>query len=206
MPKFTGHRSKKRKRMTDGKKALKLVRQMKKFIELKHYDTTIEGQANISDVGAVFELSEFAQGTTDITRIGDDALLTSFTMRGRIESIGTESASTVRFIVYIDKTGVNVTAPLSVVQQVTTVNAVGAAYNADFRAQFVVLTDRTLFVDQYNSVRPFHFFGRINKMIVFNNATATINKNSLKMLVISNASTGNGPTLYMYNRVFFRDG
>ncbi len=197
--------SKRRRTMSDGKKALKMVRKIKSGFEKKHFDLALtSGVADVNFTGFMYPLNEIPQGDTDTTREGDQIFMTSLELGVRWENEGTEK-TTMRCIVVYDK-GDQVQSTGIVLQGVTSATAVISRFHKDYRNQFVVLVDKTWTMDQYNAVRTQTFKVPLNKKAQYiGGSTTNFSKGCIAMMVISNAAASSGPSFWYYSRVNFTD-
>ncbi len=198
-PKFV--RSRKRRKTNDGTKALKMVRQIKRAQEVKHFD----GTGTFTDIdydGQIITINLIPQGDLDTTRIGDKCYMTSFDIRGRIENQGSELTST-RIIVYLDKSGTQLVNPGTILQTVSDAWTVSEMYNADYRRQFIILSDRSYVGDQYHPTVNYHIKGSLKKTVSYNAGTTTILKNAVRCLFVGNLATATGATIHQVNQTRF---
>ena len=206
MPKMVGFKRrpfKKRKRESDGKKALKLVREIKRGFELKHFDSSTLA-TDVDFTGQIIDLNNIAQGDGDTNRDGDKAMMTSYELRGRIQNVTGETPAT-RVILYLDKSGNGVPLVTELLLDTGTALSVSSMYNQDFRSKFIILQDRTYTSDLYHPTIIIHWRGKLRKMVSWSGGGSTITQNKLKMCLISSASAGTGADVRFYGRVFFTD-
>ncbi len=202
---FKMPRKKKRKRESDGKKALKMVRRLKSAVELKHFDFMVS-DPDVNYNGEFRTLNEIPQGDTDETRDGDSLFMTSYEIRGRWEIGDAGDKNTMRIIMMLDKAGLEVTTAGDLLQVVASQFGVVSAYDQDNRSNWILLADRTYSMYDNKPVVPFHFKGKLNKKVQFaGGSTTAFTKNALRIFYISNAAGATGPTINLFSRVFFTD-
>ncbi len=202
---FKMPRKKKRKRESDGKKALKMVRRMKSAVEVKHFDFSVS-DPDVNYNGEFRTINEVPLGDTGETRDGDSLFMTSYEIRGRWEIGVTGDKNTMRIIVLLDKGGLLVTTPGDLMEVSATQFGVVSAYAQDNRHNWTLLADRTYSMYDNKPVVPFHFKGKLNKKVQYSDGSTTaFTKNALRIYYISNAAGATGPTINFYSRVFFSD-
>lgn len=145
-----------RKNTSDGTKALKMVKSMKKKIEVKSKDGTLE-DLTLSSAGAVFQLYDISQGTDDDEKIGDTVTVKSLQLRYNIGVTSGSSESYIRLVM------VEIPDRISVVPAVTDIfesAAVNTLYKKDPPVRYKVLSDVVKHVSGFNAgYSPGHLFG-----------------------------------------------
>lgn len=194
------------------RKLRKDVALLKGSNERKHYDenlsfggfTTSSQQNTLNDV---------PQGTTDITRIGDELVCTflesNFTLSGSFDD-----TVVVRIVYLWDKQNVLATSA-DFMQSTGASDDINAFFDWDKKKLFSVLSDKSYTLTPQNLIdgttaavnypRELQIKERINlkrKQIAYENASAVPNVSALKIYVWSNSGTA-GPQLVGKTRLHF---
>ncbi len=204
----SNNKAKKNGKMSDGSKALKMVKRLKKGIELKHLDTQ---STNIIDWNGLFitGFNTMAQGLTDVTRIGDSIVCKSFRLSICYSSFSTNS--NVRIIIFWDKQD-QIGAVTDILATSGSSQVTNSAYNYDKRHRFIILYDRlTVLQDPTVSISVKHtvkWLSLKHKLTTFNAGTTAILNNKLKMLLISDrdpAVPADRPQIEFFARMIYSD-
>lgn len=179
--------------------------------ELKFYDTNNVGQF----VGTSFMqycLNIPVQGTTALTRVGQNILVKSIYSRGSITLGVAPSVATagqqMRILVYVDKESRGATPSTTDVLQTSSYISPLAIVQ---QGRFQVLHDQQLAVDPNgNNTVPFKFYLKTNVKTKFSanaGAAADVYANAIWIAFISNDNGGAGvsPTIDHYTRIRFSD-
>lgn len=175
-------------------KALSVARYVKSLIntEAKHLDFTGTSAPNTS--GAVLQYSALAQGTTDITRVGNSLKVVSQLHRFQIDKHVTPNATVVRLIIFINKfpKGTNAT-PSNVLERLDVLSPL----NIDQAKNFLVLRDIMIDLNTDKPCQTVKFFHKEQRHVKFNGVLGTdanVDSGSLNVLFISDQAT-NVPTV-----------
>jgi len=171
--------------------------------EPKHFDVLNSGTAGIAGSGVLY-LSSMAQGSTDITRIGDQINLKS--LQFRFDSIYADNTNFMRLIIF-QWVGDAVT-------DVPTINAVLEStpyylspYNWDQRRKFRILHE-TWKLDAVTSPRTHLGKGSVGlpiKTQQFLNASTNIEAGGLFAVFCSDSAAAAHPAYDLYTRVHYTD-
>ncbi len=187
-------------------KALKLAREVKANQEIKFLDTVVS-DANVNFLGsASIELNNAPQGIRDTERIGDVLRCLSYRMRFVAER-DNSSAAAVRCIIIWDKRN-TISGIGDILTQTGNVESYLADYFHDKRRDYTVMFDKTLNCSSdWRSKTTGSWRKKINKKVVFAEATINIEQGVMKIFMISDVSNGavNQPNFKAYIRVFYAD-
>lgn len=175
-----------------------------KLSEPKYHDVTI-GACPDYGAGSMLDLSAIAQGTTDISRTGDEVYATSIQCRGYVSCA--DATNIIRLIFFVWKlesvpTGDDILATTSK----GSINYVSAPYHKDGRTNFVVKYDKTYALSLGNDTdqKVFEFSKKLNKKIHFNAGTTT-GKNKLYLFALSDSGVASNPCVNCISRIYYRD-
>ncbi len=208
MPYLRKKRYRKRKKgSSPGKKALKMVKQIKSAIELKFIDTAISN--NDVDFNGNFAPAIFnnpTQGLTDSNRVGDTIKVISCRWRHFVRR-NNSSACGIRYTLIWDK--------YNTVANINDLYASNGAqdslisdYVKDKRGDYIVLHDETVQVaSDYRTKTIGYRKRRINKKTQFQAGSTVFEKGALKLWAISDvdSNAGNQPQADFYIRVYYMD-
>lgn len=150
-----------------------------------------------------------AQGDGVSERVGDSIKVTSCKIRCRLVGSGSGTGNLVRFIVFWDKEG-TVGGPSDVLDTTGSVSTPLEYYIKDRMHEFQVLADRVYTINSDQSAYryiTFNFYKKnINKHIKFTEGATTVEKNQLKMIVVSDEDpAGAPPRLWFQARTHYID-
>lgn len=205
-----GIRRNTRRRRADVAKRLKRVERKvnQNMPELKYSNTLLDPTTTSYD-GALYQLFAPAQGDTDLTRDGDEIRVQGFMLRWFFNSAVTSCG--VRVVVFIDKqnymaavTDVFESGTLGVAR---TSGSLNAQYVHDFKDRITVLSDKTYHfsANGTNTLAPKRFYKMRGMRMRFVAGTSTLEKNALKMIVISSSAAGSTPNIAFQGRVWYTD-
>lgn len=120
------------------------VKKINRKVELKNKDTLYTSGA-VSAAGELTLLNNIDQGTTDLTRVGDDIYGTSIQFRSLISGIGTVLDSViVRHIIFWDAQCNSAVPSVSTLLDTSVITtAIYAPYNQDYQKRYKILYDKT---------------------------------------------------------------
>lgn len=185
-------------------KALRLARKVANAVNIEYkINDTLANGTTFDYAGTMVTVNNPAQGSTDVTRIGDsikcqNLMLRFLLTRGAGDSTG-------RVIVFWDdqnqiSTGANLLEVTGTASSVLSPKL----YDARFRSK--VLYDKVFVMDQVNqSTWDENVQIKIDQHTQFNAGSTTINTGALKVLFISNITGANIPTVNYYSRLSFTD-
>lgn len=136
-----------RKNTSDGSKALKMVKQMKKSIERKHKDYAIT-DATVAAAGATFDLVNLTQGVGDDQIIGDQCTLQSLQLRATLTAATTEGWVRYLVVQFLDKRSGTPT-----ISNVLTSAEVNGLYVRNTNSRYKVLVDKQVYILPQNGKR-----------------------------------------------------
>jgi len=174
--------------------------------ELKFIDTV--NATTISYAGSVIALSDVGQGTSNITRIGND--ITPRKLEWRITFACADAYNVLRFIVFRwnQRFSVDPPDPSDILQVVSSSNAVNAPYTFDERAAFKIIHDETVTMVLSTSRNTIEVKGdiRLKQKNVDNFGTSTTDvMNGYYCLFISDSSAVSHPGINYYFRLVYAD-
>lgn len=184
---------------------LRTISTLKSLINTEPKYIDVSSAVNPSSAAMVYtRLTPIAQGTTDITRIGNKILLKDIVLRMRVTINGAASATSVRVILFCFKTcngsdpGVNILAGAST----------EAPLNLDFSKDIVVIRDFSIPLS-INGTRDQHrkSYNILNFHCDFDGTSSNIGdakQNQIYLGYLSNEPT-NTPSLAFYSRVKYYD-
>lgn len=190
---------------TSDKHILQLVRrELRRNDEPKHFDVLSSGTAGIAGSGVLY-LSSMAQGSTDITRIGDEVTLKRLDARWDI--IYADATNFMRLILFqwVGDAVSDVPAIASILESTPYYLS---PFNWDQRHKFRVLFDETYCLDAATSPRT--HVGRFScglpiKHLQFLNASTNIEAGGLFALFCSDSAAAAHPAYDLYTRVSYTD-
>lgn len=189
------------------------IKKMARNQESKIFDTIRNDQTTQAD-GIFWTINNMAQGIEVTERIGDKASISYVKLDFVCKIQSTDPASLVRIIVFLDKQNeiTTVTDILEFSNPITVIGGIQSyqsEYYRDTRKNYKIIKDIKLQMNPTDKLmvsKKVKFRCNINTL--FQNASTTIQTNSIKVLALSTADTVSGavpPQLYMYSRVFFKD-
>lgn len=205
-------RSMKSKNKTDKKKSVKdlatkkyVKEQIVKHQELKYYDETLSDFIDYN--GAVYCLTDMAQGLGDSQRVGDKISIKSMLIRGTLAEA--DLRNIIRIIIFqwypVDSASAPV--PAQILQAIGTWGIV-SPYIHDTRNQFGILVDKMYNLNTSSTpYRPFEIRVPLKyaKKSVNFNAAGLFGSNHICALVITDSSASTHPTVSFYTRVYYTD-
>lgn len=186
--------------------ALRLAKRVKSLInvEYKTHDFTSSG-TNITSSGTILYLTGVDQGDDDETRDGNTIKLTRLLGRAKVTQHASATTSTVRIILFKDKSSSGSTPTVAqVLKSATPISPL----NLDYRKRFVILSDKLFTFDSIRGrIRTIKWFKKMQNQIVYSGSgttTASLMSNGLFMLIISDEGT-NYPVIGYDIRLRFLD-
>lgn len=188
--------------------AIKGVNMLKNLVnaESKFLDTTISTSPDAT-TGSVVPLTLVAQGTTDITRVGNSILCKDLTMRLQLIINASATATSVRYIIFLDKQNAAGTAPTvaNLLQSV----GVNQPLNRDNADRFVVMKTGTVDLSINGArVRTMKIYKDLSRLHVkYDGTTAAQSDAAERQLYIAFVSSEatNFPSVTGVARVHFYD-
>jgi len=151
-------------------------------------------------------LNGVGSGSAATTRDGRVAVWKSFQMIGSINKHASASATVTRFILFYDKSPSGVAPTAAQLLDLSSVNAVYAFRNLDFRGRFDIIRDWRVHVDADDPEKYFKKYCKFTKKTIYddsNNADITdINTGAIYLLTVSDEAT-NTPTVDSNMRLRF---
>lgn len=190
---------------TTNKQVLALVRQeLRRNEEPKHFDVLSSGTAGIAGSSMLY-LSSMAQGTTDITRVGDQVTLKH--IEARWDAIYSDATNFMRLVVFqwVGDAVSDVPAISSVLESTPYYLS---PYNWDQRRKFRILHDETWCLDATASPRTHlgHFkVGLKGSQLQFLNASTNIEAGGLFAFFCSDSAAAAHPSYDLYTRIAYTD-
>nr|WGN90635.1 capsid protein [Banfec virus 6] len=202
--------SRRRKPRADVAKRLRRVERKvnQNMPELKYSNTLLDSTTTTYD-GALYQLFAPAQGDSDITRDGDEIRVQGFMLRWFFNSAVNSCAA--RVIVFIDKqnfmsavTDVFESSTLGAARATSSINA---QYVHDYKDRITVLSDKTYHfsANGTNTLAPKRFYKMRGMRMRFLAGATTLEKNALKMIVISGNAAGSTPSITYQGRIWYTD-
>lgn len=169
--------------------------------ELKYFDTA--AAAAPDHAGYLQCLSLIPAGSSDTSRDGDQAYMTSMNIRGSVMLADTTNyLRVILFVWKAESTPINDDI-LSATFKGST-NYVLSPYHHDGRTNFTVLSDRTYSLHSDKTQINFNITKKLNKKILFNGGGTTA-KNHIWMMTLSDSAAASHPSISVVSRVRFRD-
>ncbi len=178
-------RFRRKKKLSDGKKALKIVRNLKKSIETKRFD--VFTGANLIDWSGSLSvpLNVPEQGLTDLERVGDKVNFTSVDSRFGVVAGDNDPKVQVRMIMLWDKKNTILT-PGQILDNVGAIESIHSFYLFDRRNEWIKIFDITYTLSRNSKdIAQHNRKYRLMKATQFIGGTDTIGSGALKMLYIS---------------------
>lgn len=209
------YKNNRRRRKNRGKLSLKKLakevssvkKQLKEDIEVKSYDGTLGLTAITWSGSTTTGLCTPSQGVGRSARIGSQVRVTGMDFRYYCQAGVTSANQALRVILFIDKSNV-VSAPADVLEAayLGTSAAPLAFFDRDKRQDIIVLHDQIHEFDYGSGNLQQYARKSIAKSfkIQFDDATAVIQENTLRVLAISNVSAS-APTLEFACRTYYVD-
>ncbi len=205
---FTRRRRRRRKTMSNGTKALKMVRRMNRATETKFID--VQGSVLVDWNGVIFSnLLTPPQGLSDNERIGDRIAASMLESRQCLVANG--AASVLRIIIYWNKEG-NVQGVDDILATTGSTRVIISPYNYDKRSWFTVLLDRKIILQNPAAATSVKSLVRRvmlkAKKVVFDVGSGAINKNILSILYVSDVNPldiADKTFVDFYHRTTYRD-
>lgn len=172
--------------------------------ENKYYDTLLSVTEEYG--GTVYSISDVPQGDTDITRDGDQFNQRALRLKGKV--VNADSTNLLRLVVFRWKQE-DTPAPADILNStyVGTIRAPYSPYHHDGRTNFTVLYDKTFPTDTYSPQRYFDskWINLREKKQYMVAGSATVGKNKLYVLIISDSAAEGSPLCDMVSRLTFTD-
>ena len=172
---------KKRKKKSDGSKALKMVRELSKAQELKITD----GSIDLDDtdwLGGITIINATNQGDNQVERIGDRLFMKSLHLRGRVTLGSNLNNQTLRMIVFIDKTN-DIQLVDELLQNPGSPLATESFFVRENRKKWTSIIDHTFNLwDNGQKAIEFVFNKSLKKTVVYEDQTTVISSNAVKVL------------------------
>lgn len=206
-----GRRRRSKNTMVTRAFATKVHRVIRQTAEKKYYSFS-SNTAPISDLGTLLRLTEVAQGTTDVTRIGDQ--LTIRSLQFNFSALVADSTNLLRLVIFqwFEQTGTIPTYPdmSQILIDTGSGRAVFSPYSHDYRYDFKVLFDRTYVLDgvQVPVITRKIFIKRFppkHRKIQFVGASNTNYTNGLFALLVSDSAAATHPTVTYSGKFNFSD-
>lgn len=188
---------------TANEKAIMRVARMAKH-EVKRHNVTINGGSSIDNNGSVTHLTNIDQGVTESTRVGLSCKLVSVEVRGWVTVNSAATATTVRVVIFQDKSMDDVTPTVAHMFDSTDP---AASRNNDNIYKFNILYDKIITLGSASNQRvPIRFFKKmkLSKCRWNDNDGDNTRQGQLWILTIGDEST-NYPTGYLRATVRFTD-
>lgn len=179
-------------------------RVVSKAIELKYFDK-YGSATGIDYTGAIYPLTDVAQGDTDTTRDADKLTPVGLRFRGYWET--GDAYNIIRTIIFrwVPNTAWRVPVVGDILQVNASVVTPQSPYVWDYRNQFHILYDRTTYVDQYRPTRVQNFYKRLKRVKIAFDAGGITGANKYYMLVISDSAAVPNPQFQYYSRFTYQD-
>lgn len=179
-------------------------------VEDKMIDVQVSA-ASDSATGRVDCLTLIAQGTSDITRVGNKVLAKSIDINGFVTPHASSTFGLVRILLVLDKQDGQGTAPTLAQILESTSSSTIAHMNKNNSERFVILGNQTVYMDTgagYQRLQPFKFYKDLSDLhINFDGANASqanATSNHIYLCTISNEPT-NAPSVTFDSRFRFYD-
>lgn len=171
--------------------------------ESKYDDTTVTNTAYDFN-GVIATMCNPAQGTTAITRTGDSIKMQNMTLRGYVYN--NAASSVTRVIVFYDKDN-TITNVSDYLQSTGSALATESPKNEDNKFKTKTLLDKSITLSLTGEdMKKFSYVIKIGKHTDFVATTSTISSGALKMIIISNQTSGaSSPNVTYYSRVTYLD-
>lgn len=210
----------KRKRGGKGRLGPRQVRQVKRIVnssqETKFYDISSSG-ASVSSTGTITSLTSIAQGTTDITRVGDSISLMRMMWSG-VLTVG-DQFNIVRVILFQWKPNDNVAPALAdlLLNGPSGSPDVYSFYNHDLRGQFHIMSDRTYSLIGNGTSSSIPFQPKTQILIAHNKGLSvglkkvqyqggtTVGTHKIYVLTLSDSSAVAHPIITYNARIYYKD-
>ncbi len=193
-----------------GHQLYKDVRSLKRLInvEFKFHDVQLTSVA-ISITPGIVQLSNIAQGDTDVTRDGSQLKVLSIQLAYQIIAHASSTRTFVRVLLVKDKqTNQAIYEASDLLSDVTTQDSIVSPYNRDNRRRFTVLYDKVhTFSEGGSQLVKFGRKFRQDQMLRYDATVGDITdltQSSYSLMTISNEST-NTPVLTVFNRLNYVD-
>lgn len=191
-------------------KALRLARKVADAVnvEYKIFDSS-SASVQPDYNGSIITLNNMAQGTTDVTRIGDSIKNQNIVIRGGVTNTTTASTynRTRIILVWDEQNQISTIADLLEATGSSQVVLSPKHYDKRFRSN--VLYDQTFSTSTYTGSQAFFRDWEINlpinKHTQFSAGTTTVNTGALKLILISSGVTSNLPNVDYYARLTYTD-
>lgn len=199
----------KRTRADVAKRLKRVERKVNQNMPELKYTNLVLDPANTSYDGALYSLFAPAQGDTDISRDGDELRVQGFQLRWFFNSAVTSCAA--RVIVFIDKqnymSSVTDVLESGTIGVARTSGAVNAQFVHDYKDRITVLSDKTYHfsANGTNTLAPKRFYKMRGMRMRFVAGTTTVEKNAIKMIVISGNASGTNPQVSFQGRMWYTD-
>lgn len=201
----------------------KSIKKIQNQVDLKFSDTS--GGLNPATAGNFRLLNSTVQGTTDITRIGDEVSATSIQVKGwvkadpTITSINTDVSRAVRIIVFWDAQANGAAPTLAQLLDLSVAtDGTQAPYNHTFQKRFKILKDKFFAVNPFyvttgpnvaDTMTFFRFKRKLGRRVKYNGNAGTIAdivSNSLYVVTITDSvANANIAQVNLSTRFIFKD-
>jgi hypothetical protein len=195
---------------TVSKRALQIALMTKKLlnVEYKIIDTQLS-LAAISTTANILQLTNIAQGTSDITREGNQIKISSIQFKYYMEINASTTATALRFILVQDKqTNGAIYTPGDLLEDASPTDVIVSPNNLGNKFRFRILYNKVHTLSQNGSRMQYkEFYKKVELPIRYDGNAGTIadvNTNSLSMFIVSDEAT-NTPIIDMFVRLRFID-
>lgn len=182
-----------KKKDSYGMKALKMVYNVKKLLNVEHKRSIDNGTVSPSTSGDIRLMCDVAQGDGFDTRDGNSLKWEHCNMKGFVTINGSATTTTVRIMLLLDKQPNGALPTLAQILDDTGSNTpVLRPLNVNFGSRFVLLADKQISVDANNARKNFKWFRKLNFHTKYNGTGSTItdiNTNSIIMVTVSDEAT-----------------
>lgn len=190
-----------RKVRTVSRRVNRLYRQR----ETKRFDTDALGAA-ISTTGTFYLLNGIAQGNDVINRDGNEVYIHKLNFK--ISLFNADSSNKIRVIIFIDSQA-NAAAPsVSDVLQDAANYPILTPLNYDNKKRFRILLNKVFVTDTDDPTSTFQLYRKIGRKVQYSGSAggiATIKRNSLFLLLISDSNASSHPTIDYISRIYFTE-
>ncbi len=179
-------------------------REMKRNVEHKHYDQLQSGTAGIAGSGVLY-LSSMAQGTTDITRIGDSITLDKLEVRFDLAYADNLNFARIIFFQWVGDAVTDVPAITDILESTPYYLS---AYNWDQKGKYRILLDRSYCLDAVTSPRSVLDRATLAPPIKhqqFLSTSTNIEAGGLFAVVMTDSAAAAHPAYDIYSRVTYYD-
>lgn len=182
-----------------------VFRTLKKIAEKKKFDFS-QASASIDYSGAIYSITDVAQGDTDVTRDGDQLTPLRLEVRGAFVVGDAVNANRIVIVRWLPLDSSMAPAVASVLEVTGSALAPYSPYQHDnLRAgYFEVLYDTFFVEDTYSPIKQFYIDLNIpqNKKMAFN-AASTNGSGKLFLIAISDSAAATHPNIQFISRLWF---